>query len=143
MLQSKTWQSRVLSQAKTAGDLDNWFWFIKIQLPGLRFQPALWPGQWMPVIPVYDDPEIARLIVKVLVEKLRKDNPATFQYHTQLIYRSQIGPFWYRYGVDDIVCEYCAGVGVDNCVCTYLFAGEVEPAYLAKKLRTAKSNEAV
>lgn len=126
-------------RAAANNDLCNWLWVIEIEKPGRVYEHALWPGQWLPTVEVGDEPEMTKLIAELLVAKFKPDNPAIWQWHIMLAYKPGMGPMWYRYGVDEIFCEFCGAGSPKACICTRLYMGGIEPWRLEVTAPTAKA----
>lgn len=73
--QTKTWQRKILEQAKATGYRDL-FWYIEFSWwqAGQRHAPACHPGPWVPVVPVGPDPQASRNIADMLAHLFALSN---------------------------------------------------------------------
>ena len=122
--QTRTWQRKVIEQAKTAGDLPRLFWFIEMDVPaGLRpspaarYMPATYPPGFVPVIPAGPDPDVQREYAEILCAVFETANRGRMISFAPTLTDTDLlsGFFWYEYGEQprqeiDHVCPYCGSI---------------------------------
>lgn len=125
-------QRQILAEASRDGTLDQLYWYVEIRLPlswkdkinGL-LKPASHPHEWVPVIPVGDDPKAAeREALKLRDEFAAANTGRGFSFSiclTAIDILESAGVQWYRLGetpwgedapapIWDDVCPTCGTV---------------------------------
>lgn len=79
--QSRNQLQRILDGAAAKGELDLLYWFVEAKLPGARsttgrpqLQAASWPGKWIPLVAVTENPQTSRHYAELLTECFRTSN---------------------------------------------------------------------
>lgn len=150
--QSRSMQKRILAEAQRDGTMHTLYWYVEIRLP-MRWhehgrnllRPASFPHEWVPVIPVGDDPKDSERAAVALRDAFAKDNPDRgFSFSVCLTAADILdssGVTWYRYGLEepwgastpepvwDAVCPMCGAVTRgEPCMC---LAEAAPPAIVA------------
>lgn len=112
--QNRTWQKKLLAGARSVGEIDKLYWYIEVDAPGGRSHLAGYPGRWVPVVPVGNDPEASRRIAGLVAEFFRLSNDPRLSYTECLMDAQQLADYrWYIWTESvpvDAVCVDCAGV---------------------------------
>ena len=113
----------ILAGAAAKGELDQLFWFIEMKLPGTmtttgktELAATHWPGKWVPIIPVGDDPYISRIWAELLATFFRLSNPG-MEFGLALTAADLAQQYaCYEWGDPrwDNICAVCGAVMVDN-----------------------------
>lgn len=120
----------ILAGAAAKDELDQLYWFVEMKLPGTRttsgkmeLAATRWPGKWVPIIPVGDDPYISRIWAELLATFFRLSNPG-IEFGLALTAADLAQQYaCYEWGDPrwDNVCDACGAVmreaviGVDIC----------------------------
>lgn len=114
--QTKTWQRKILDQAKADGYTDL-YWYIEMAWSGnQRHAPACHPGAWVPVVPVGPDPVASRNIADMLAHLFALSNEKWLTFAAALTSTEalvQTGCRHYLWFEDiplDAVCSICGCV---------------------------------
>lgn len=110
--QSRSFQKRILAEARAAGDTDLYFYLEYTQ--GTRTAPAV-VGGVVPVVPVGGDPDTAQHWAHLLLELARWLTPGA-NLATALTTRELLDDVvpgrWREWTPIDVVCPFCGGI---NC----------------------------
>lgn len=113
--QTRTWQRRYLDHAKAHNDLHQTYWYVNGSR-GLFDFPAMYPGEYLPVIPVGDDPEESRHWAELMALVFKSANPSLqFEpYLTHVEALEQTGVAWYEYPNSPVqfdgICSRCGQI---------------------------------
>lgn len=115
--QTKTWQRKILEQAKATGYRDL-FWYIEFSWwqAGQRHAPACHPGPWVPVVPVGPDPQASRNIADMLAHLFALSNEKRLTFAAALTSTEALAQtgcrhyLWFEDILLDAVCDVCGGV---------------------------------
>jgi hypothetical protein len=122
--QSKSWQKRLIEDARATGQLHQLRWYVEMDIPAAsrrgpdhRIQCASHPPGYVPVIPL--DAQGADDYAHLLLELFRSANPdSTFRLMlTDVPMLEECRIAYYTYGEDpapagiDIICTACGLVG--------------------------------
>lgn len=133
--QTRSFQRRVIDDAKRKGELCQLYWFVEMDLPPslrpkphIRNLPASFPAGFVPVVAVAPDPVIQQEWALLLLEIMRSSNRnrglgLDLALTTVDLLKSF---YWYEWGDEiavevDHVCPFCGmvwrGRAFDNPVC--------------------------
>lgn len=125
--QTESWQRDILIGAAQRNELHELAWFIQMILPlskaqartmtqreriDYRYRTACAPGQWVPYIPVGDDPAVSRCEAEILAAIFAAANPPTIKFTPALCLIDDLAQHsHYEYGSEwDYVCGRCGGI---------------------------------
>ena len=127
--QTEHWQDTIFAVASAKNDLDSLCWFIQCirplskrdrrkmnqqQIIDAVYKTACWPGNWVPFLPVGENPEVSREWAKMLANMFAASNPASWRFMPAICLRSELSQSpvrCYEFGETwDCVCAICGCV---------------------------------
>jgi hypothetical protein len=126
--QSPSWQQEAIKLYRREGKLDKLCWFVQMVLPpppksvsrkmtqedrvNYRYRTAAAPKEWIPYVPLGDDPERSRQMIEMLAAIFAYSNPPQIKFvaalcSTEELLTQQV----YEFGKEwDCVCGVCGQV---------------------------------